>query len=197
MHGRSSAGRVGQLSQADRSTRTYMYCATVHRSILDSQCGAVLLLIDHGDSPDQLIRRRIPCCRTATEFYGRRASSINVCRSPYGPARCELAVAVLDLGPRPQTRDSNGVGSDRSSCGRRWGSGPARSARDRPSQLYLAKLTHKTRQEGETYVRISEMLREQVSAMDGVQLFSTSECCSPLCRVREKRISKEASLCLF
>ena len=45
----------------------------IHRSILHSQCGAVLLLID----PRRCMGgQRIPCCRTAAEFYGRPRSSI-------------------------------------------------------------------------------------------------------------------------
>jgi hypothetical protein len=45
----------------------------IHRSVLHSQCGAVLLLID----PRRCMGgQRIPCCRTAAEFYGRPRASI-------------------------------------------------------------------------------------------------------------------------
>jgi hypothetical protein len=61
----------------------------IHRSILHSQCGAVLLLID----PRRCMGgQRIPCCRTAAEFYGPRAGSIRYAQPVGRLALCSLIV---------------------------------------------------------------------------------------------------------
>jgi hypothetical protein len=79
----------------------------VHRSVLHSQqCGAVLLLID----PRRCMGgQRIPCCRTAAEFYGRpRASIRRMSLSLWAGSLCSQAsVNPCNNGKRSDVCDSN------------------------------------------------------------------------------------------
>jgi hypothetical protein len=79
----------------------------IHRSILHSQCGAVLLLID----PRRCMGgQRIPCCRTAAEFYGRRGSSQTVAQTvAHRTGTGTVPVQVLVVNPVAESV-SEGVG---------------------------------------------------------------------------------------